>query len=146
MKICLPVEQLNGLDSAIAPSFRAATKLLLVDSSTLECLNIDASEGSCGAVPMPIDAIIFAEGMGRGMFNGLKQNGIRVFSSAASTVREALVALVAGHLQEVHAVACCGGDADSESHAHAHQGCGCSSHGAEAQQGQSASGCGCGHH
>jgi len=145
MKICLPVEQLNGLDSAIAPSFRAATKLLLVDSRTLECLNIDASDGSCAAVPMPIDAIIFAEGIGRGMFNGLKQNGIRVFSSAATTVREALVALIAGNLQEVHAVACCGGDAHSEPH-HAHGGCGCSGHGAEAEQGQPASGCGCGHH
>lgn len=140
MKICMPVEQLNGLDSAIAASFRAATKLVVVDSQTMECLSIDASDGSCSAVPPQIDAIIFSEGIGRGMFNGLKQNGIRVFASQASSVRSALVEFATGQMQEVHQVACCGGGSHHEDES---AGCGCGGHDASASHGHG--GC-CGSH
>ena len=36
MKICIPVDQINGLNSEIAPNFRAAPALLVVDSVTKE--------------------------------------------------------------------------------------------------------------
>lgn len=109
MKLCFPVEQLNGLDSVISPSFRSSALLMLIDSETMAYLNIDAGEGSCAAVPSCIDAIVFSEGIGRGLFNGLKKNGIRFFSSRATTVRSALIELSSGLLQEVHEVDCCSG-------------------------------------
>jgi predicted Fe-Mo cluster-binding NifX family protein len=144
MKICLPVEQLNGLESEISPSFRTAPALLMIDSDSHECVGIDASAGSCGATPMEIDAIICAGGLGRGMFNGLRMRGIQVFNTEAVTVAEALAGLSAGRLVEVTEVACCGGGhhEHGERNDHQHAGsCGCSS-----TQGEEKSGCGCGHH
>ncbi|MBK5914024.1 NifB/NifX family molybdenum-iron cluster-binding protein [Rhodocyclus purpureus] len=144
MKICLPVDQLNGLESEIAPNFRAAPVLLIVDSETGECIGVDASKGSCGALPESIDAIVFADGVGGGMFRRLRQGGTRFFSSDARTVGEALAELAAGRLSEVEEVGCCGGghhggaDADAgqagchghqhehqNRHAHGHGSCGC---------------------
>ena len=142
MKICLPVDQLNGLASEIAANFRAAPALLVVDSVTKQYLGIDASSGACHATPSQIDAIVCAGGVGRGMFNGLRGRGIRVFNSAALTVEEALAELAGGSLIEVTEVECCGGDHHGEAHGHPHgQDCGCSSAAGEAEAG----GC-CGHH
>jgi predicted Fe-Mo cluster-binding NifX family protein len=146
MKICLPVDQINGLDSAIAASFRAATTLMLVDSQTLACQPVDASNGSCSAVPAKIDAIIFSDGIGRGMFNGLKQNGIRVFSSTATTVRSAMIEFASGRLQEVHDMACCGGDGHEDAAHAAHSGCGCSGQGQASNQAKPQGGGCCGKH
>lgn len=145
MKICMPVDQLNGLSSEIAPNFRAAPALLVIDSVSSECVGIDASSGACHATPQRIDAIVCAGGIGRGMFNGLRSRGIRVFNTDAMTVEEALAELVAGSLVEVTEVECCGGGHhdQGEAHSHAHgQGCGCSSADGEAE----GNGCGCSHH
>lgn len=111
MKICWPVARLDGLNSAIASRFRAAPALLIVDSDTRAFLDIDAGNGNCRATPEKIDAIISAGGIGRGMFNNLHQNGIRVFNSKAVSVDEALSEMAAGSREEVSEVACCGGDA-----------------------------------
>ena len=155
MKICLPVDQLNGLESEIAPSFRAAPVLLIVDSDTRDFLNIDASKGSCGATPSRIDAIICAGGIGRGMFNNLRQKGIRVFNSNAVTVGEALSEMAAGSLEEISEVACCSGGDHAEDAQHAAAGGCCGSEGGHAghdhEHGQGhghahgEGGCGCGH-
>jgi len=144
MKICMPVDQFNGLDSEIAPNFRAAPALMLIDSISRECQAIDASGGVCGATPQQIDAIICAGGMGRGMFNGLRSRGIKVFNSDAITVAEALAELTSGSLEEVLEVECCGGGHHEPSHEHSHQdghSCACST-----PQGETSSGCGCSHH
>ena len=142
MKICMPVDQLNGLSSEIAPNFRAAPALLVIDSVSSECVGIDASSGACHATPQRIDAIVCAGGIGRGMFNGLRSRGIQVFNSDALTVEEALAELAGGSLIEVTEVECCGGDHHGAAHGHQHgQDCGCSSAAGEAEAG----GC-CGHH
>ncbi|MBK1678982.1 NifB/NifX family molybdenum-iron cluster-binding protein [Rhodocyclus tenuis] len=147
MKVCLPVDQLNGLDSEIAPNFRASPALLLVDSDTQQHFGIDASGGSCSALPAEIDAIVCAGGIGRGMFNNLKLRGIRVFNSDALTAGEALAELAAGSLQEVEEVECCGGG-HHEAHAaeEEHQGCGCSGHGETSADAHEHGACGCTHH
>lgn len=143
MKICMPVDQINGLDSEIAPNFRAAPALLVIDSVSGECVGIDASSGACHATPQRIDAVVCAGGIGRGMFNGLRSRGIRVFNTDAMTVEEALAEMAAGSLVEVAEVECCGGGHHGEAHGHDNgQGCGCSSPDGEAQ----GHGCGCSHH
>lgn len=149
MKICLPVDQLNGLESEIAPNFRAAPSLLVIDSVSRECLGINASSGACKATPTQIDAIICAGGIGRGMFNGLRGHGIRVFNTAATTVAEALAEFTGDHLEEVHEVACCGGGHHdhAQAHQHAHgegESCGCGCDGKDHGHGEN--GCGCGGH
>lgn len=145
MKICMPVDQLNGLNSEIAPNFRAAPALLVIDSVSSELFGIDASSGACHATPPHIDAIVCAGGIGRGMFNGLRSRGIRVFNTDALTVEEALAELAAGSLVEVAEVECCGGGHHDQGEAHGHehgQDCGCSSPNGESEK----SGCGCSHH
>lgn len=144
MKICLPVDQLNGLTSTISPSFRDAPVLMLIDSASHEFVGIDASSGACGATPTQIDAIVCAGGIGRGLFNGLRSRGIRVFSTASASVADALAELAAGSLEEVSDVACCGEGHHDHGAAHEHadgQGCGCSS----SRHGEDGA-CGCGHH
>lgn len=132
MKICIPVDHLDNLQSPVAPSFRAAPALLVVDSVSMEIVVIDAESGICsatpryaedrtrGATPRHIDAIICAGGIGRGMFNGLRAQGIRVFNSSALTVEHALAELNGGCLEEVTEVECCGGDGHDHAHEHAH--------------------------
>ena len=143
MKICLPVDQLNGLGSEIFPNFRSAPALLVVDSETGGCLGYEVTSSACSTIPRDIDAIVMAGGMGRGMFNGLRSTGIRVFGTTAFTVAEALTQLASGQLEEVTEVASCGG-AHGHGHSHAHaQGhdCGCSS-----TESTVSSGCCGGHH
>jgi predicted Fe-Mo cluster-binding NifX family protein len=145
MKICLPVDQLKGLDSEIAPNFRASPALLLIDSETRQHVGIDAASGPCSVLPAQIDAIVCAGGIGRGMFNNLKLRGIRVFNSDAFTVGEALAELAAGSLQEVHEVECCGGGAHEQHQHEDTQGdCGCAGHAED--DGHEHGGCGCAHH
>ena len=145
MKICMPVDQLAGLDSEISPNFRAAPALLVIDSVSGECLGIDASSGACHATPQHIDAIVCSGGIGRGMFNGLRSRGIQVFNTDAMTVKEALAVLAAGSLIEVTEVECCSGGHHEQGGAHGHDhghDCACGTAGGEVEK----SGCGCGHH
>ena len=143
MKICMPVDQLNGLDSEISPNFRAAPALMVIDSESRECFGIDAASGTCRATPQHIDAIVYSGGIGRGMFNGLRSRGVRVFSTDAITVAEALDALLAGRLEDVIEVDCCSSGQEAHQAPHEHgQNCGCSS-----QHDEASDGCGCsGHH
>ena len=144
MKICLPVDEAKGFDSAIFPNFRAAPALVVIDSDSREWVGIDASSGACGSTPLVIDAIVCSGGIGRGMFNGLRSRGIHVFNTEAFTVAEALVELESGRLQEVTEVACCGGESHDHGHAHAH-GHGHEDHECCGGSGHAGGGCGCGH-
>ncbi len=141
MKICMPVEHNKGVRSEIARNFRAAPALLLIDSDSRECTAIDASSGACHALPVHIDAVVCAGGIGRGMFNGLHSRGIRVFNTASTTVEEALVELAAGRLAELAEVECCKSGPHDHAAAHGHE-CGCGNPAGETRK----SGCGCSHH
>ena len=145
MRICLPVDSANGLDSEIFPNFRAAPALLIVDLESKQWQASEVGSSACQATPTQIDAIICAGGLGRGQFNGLRQRGILVFNSQAMTVMEALQDLVTDNLEEVTEDECCGGH-DHAHGAHQHQtgGCGCGSHGHA--HGTEHRGCGCGNH
>lgn len=142
MKICIPVEQLNGLASKIFPSFREAPALMVIDSLSHEFLGIDASTGACGATPTHVDAIVCTGGIGRGLFNGLRSRGIRVFNTGAMSVADALSELAAGSLEEVSEVACCSGHHEHDAtHDHG-EGHGCGGSGRHDEE----SACRCGHH
>lgn len=140
MNICLPVEQANGLDSRISPNLRSTPALLIVDSENGRISGIDTSSGVCGAIPGDIDALVFAGGIGRGMFNGLQRQGIRIFATDADTVGNALAQLAAGTLQEVGEAPKCSGGQPAD---HAPGSCGCGNHGQE--NNGPAGTCGCQH-
>lgn len=146
MKICFPVDQLEGLESAISPSFRSSPALLVVDSETRGQFGVVAANGSCGALPAQIDAIVCAGGIGRGMFNNLKLRGIRVFNSDARTVADALAELAGGRLVEIGEVACCGGHADAAASDDTAAGCGCSGERGEHEHEHAHGACACAQH
>ncbi len=146
MKVCLPVDQVNGLVSKISPNFRSAPALLLVDTSTGDFLAIDATSGACGAMPPDVGRVVCAGGMGRGMFEGLRQRGVGVFTTSAVTVAEALAELAAGRLEEVAAVACCGESGHQNTEAEPEHGkCGCDHQASPHHSHGESTGCGCGH-
>ena len=149
MKICIPVAQANGLESEVFPNFRGAPALVVIDSDSRECVGIDASSGACGSTPLVIDAIVCSGGIGRGMFNGLRSRGIRVFNTEAFTVAEAMAELEAGRLEEVNEVACCGGEGHGHEggheHGHHHHEDGHACCGGSGHAGHAGGGCGCGH-
>lgn len=150
MRVCLPVDQFQGLASEIAPNFKQAPSLLVVDTNNQQIEEISCTSGVCGTIPTNIDAIIFADGMGRGMFRGLQAKGIRVFQSDALTVADALAQLNAKQLEDVQEVGCCGGGEGHE-HGHHHHGAGGHGHGEgccgghHGNEEKSSGGC-CGHH
>jgi predicted Fe-Mo cluster-binding NifX family protein len=93
-------------------------------------------------MPQDIDTIVCAGGIGRGMFNGLRRRGTRVFITDAITVGRALAELGAGNLEELNEVASCGGGHHDHKAAHTHDhdhSCGC---GSQHEEGGSC----CGHH
>ena len=142
MNICLPVDNLQGLESRIFPNLRAAPALLIIDSQSGQTWGIDTTSGVCGAIPVDIDALIFVDGIGRGMFNGLQRQGIRVFATTAATVKDALEQLASGQLQEVLEVAASSGGGHQAQTGANTSGCGC--HGHEGQHPHN-HGCGCQH-
>ena len=128
MKIGFPIDTVNQLESEIAANMKSAPAFLVVDAESKEMQVIDTGSGLCGAMPSDLDVIIFADGMGRGMFNGLQTKGIKVFQTDALTVKEALEAFEASALAILEDVPCCGnhGEAGHHDHHHGHhQGGGC---------------------
>lgn len=140
MRIGLPVDTLNQFESEIAANLKAAQAFIVIDSDKEGVEVIDTRNGVCGALPNNLDVIIFSDGMGRRMFNGLKTKGVKVFQTKAITVKEALEAFQAQQLEELEDAQCCGhGDHQHEEHGHNGSGC-CHGGGHEHGHGH------CGHH
>lgn len=119
MKIGLPVDTLNQLESEIAANLKAAQAFIIVDSEDESIEVIDTRNGVCSALPNNLDIIIFSDGMGRGMFNGLKSKGVQIFQTQAVTVKEALEAFQAQQLETTQEVPCCGhGEHHHQTHGH----------------------------
>ena len=134
MRICIPVEENNGLDSRVCAHFGSAPFFLVVDTDTNECepiVNNGAhhAHGMCQPLALlegkGINGVVVG-GIGRGALFKLQAGNIGVYMSEHSTVRETLDAHRAGSLRAVSPEGACAG------HGHGH--------GAEA--GRHGSGCG----
>ncbi|MGL4667176.1 MAG: NifB/NifX family molybdenum-iron cluster-binding protein [Saezia sp.] len=121
MKIGLPIDTVNQLESEIAANLKTAPAFLVFDTQSKNMQIIDTQNGVCGALPAELDVIIFADGMGRGMFNNLQSKGVKVFQTHALTVKEALEAFEGGNLETVKDVACCSDHDGGGEHHHHHQ-------------------------
>ena len=128
MKIGFPIDTVDQLNSEIAANLKAAPAFLVLDAQSKEVQIIDTQNGVCGALPSDLDVIIFADGMGRGMFNGLQAKGVKVFQTDAVTVKQALEIFEAQGMETVQEVPCCSGHDEEGHHGHHHdhhQGGGC---------------------
>ena len=117
MKICIPVEDNNGLDSRVCAHFGSAPFFLIVDSDTDECdpiVNSGAhhAHGMCQPLALldgkDIDGVVVG-GIGRGALFKLLAGNIGVFMSEYSTVKDTIAAHKAGLLRPVSPEGACAG-------------------------------------
>ena len=117
MNLCIPVENNNGLSSAVCAHFGSAPAYLIVDTDSRACRcvpnkNDHHSHGKC----MPVDILqgesvdgIVVSGIGMGALNRLAQVNIQVYASGCATVGEAIDAYTAGALKPMEPGMTCRG-------------------------------------
>jgi len=131
MKICIPVESDQGIDSQVSAHFGSAPIFMIVDSDTLNCkaiinTNEHHSHGMCQPLAVlkseKFDGIVVG-GIGMGAFNKLQAAKIKVFRTKLSTIKEAIDAHKSGTLKEVTEKTACAshGSGHSEGHNHRHR-------------------------
>jgi len=124
MKLLIPIEKDEGLNSKIYGHFGSAPYFIICDSETLKCEIVDNSDrghehGMCnplkavgGAKP---DAVV-AGGIGMGAIRGLNAAGIKVYLNAGGTVESAVSAVKAGKLKEADCASACAHHGESGCH------------------------------
>ena len=117
MKICFPVEQDNGMESAVYNHFGSAPIFLVVDTDMDSIALIKNGDqhhvhGACSPMKaldnQKVDAIVVG-GIGAGALSRLNQMGISVHRSQADTVRGNMALLAQKSLPLLTLQGCCGG-------------------------------------
>ncbi len=126
MKICVPVERFNGMESAVFGHFGSAPMFALFNTETGELSVIDNRDehhvhGACNPVMALggnlVDAVIVG-GIGRGALIRLMQSGIRVYRAEAASLGENIGMLQDRKLPEIQPHQTCGGHAHGGGCAH----------------------------
>jgi predicted Fe-Mo cluster-binding NifX family protein len=121
MKICVPVEADNGLESQVCTHFGSAPAFMVVDTDARSCKaivngNQHHSHGMC--MPLQtlkgeqLDAMVVS-GIGTGALNKLSAANIRVYLSDHATVGQVLCAFEAGSLRLMEPAMACAGHGHS---------------------------------
>ena len=122
MKLCIPVDSDDGLDSPVSGHFGSAPTFIIVDTASRDLravpnLKMEHDHGHCSPLEslegQDIDYVAVG-GIGRGALGKLESAGIHVVRTPASTVRETVQAFAAGSLEPVAPDAAC------SSHGHHH--------------------------
>ncbi|MEW6068629.1 MAG: NifB/NifX family molybdenum-iron cluster-binding protein [Nitrospirota bacterium] len=117
MKICFPIMNPDGLESEVYGHFGSAPAFIIVetDNNTLTIIpnnNQHHAHGACNPLKAlnnhKVDAIVVG-GIGAGALTRLHQSGIKVFQSAALTVKENIALLKSQDLPEFTLQHCCSG-------------------------------------
>ena len=117
MRLCFPVVQDCGLDSAVYGQFGSAPMFLLVDAATGQTTLVDNSDkehvhGACNparaVAGLDIDGIVVG-GRGMGALMSLNRAGFRVFQAQGASVRDNLAVLSDSGLMEFAPGSVCGG-------------------------------------
>jgi predicted Fe-Mo cluster-binding NifX family protein len=117
MRICFPVETLQGLDSKVYGHFGSAPGFVIVDSDTGNSEEIGNGDqhhahGMCQPLKAlggrTVDAIAVG-GIGMGALMKLKAQGIRVFRVTQGTVGENIQFILKENLPEFDASLTCAG-------------------------------------
>ena len=130
MRVCFPVQQDKGLESAVFGHFGSAPLFLVVDTDTSAVtviVNRDQqhARGACNPLKaldqQTIDAVVVG-GIGGGALSRLTEAGIKVFRAEPGSVQENLALQRTGALPRFELQSVCGG------HGSGHGGGGCSHH------------------
>lgn len=126
MKVCFPVQQDEGLESAVFNHFGSAPMFVVVDAVSEALSSISNSDqhhahGACNPLKaldnQKIDAIVVG-GIGAGALNRLNQAGIKVFRARSRTIRENLALYRDRGLAEYTPQSSCSGHSHGGSCAH----------------------------
>jgi predicted Fe-Mo cluster-binding NifX family protein len=130
MRLCIPVEQDQGLDSLVCGHFGSAPLFLVVDTESRATSalanNHHHAHGQCTPLSsiqgVALDGVVVG-GIGRGALLKLNAAGLAVYRSGFPTVAETLDAFAAGLLAPVSAQDACA------NHGHGSGGAGNCGHG-----------------
>jgi predicted Fe-Mo cluster-binding NifX family protein len=109
MKVCFAVQENEGINSTVYNHFGSAPAFVVVDTEADKSIAINNRDmnhahGACNPVEaiggQQIDAVIVG-GIGAGALMKLNAEGIKVFRSVASTIKENLVLLTEKKLPEM---------------------------------------------
>ena len=115
MKLCIPVTEMNGVNSAMSAHFGSAPVFMVYDteSAALSLVSNKISEhehGQCMPVPAMITAgvqVVLCGGMGARAAMLLAGSGIKAFRVAALTAGEAIEQYKKGTIEEITASNAC---------------------------------------
>jgi predicted Fe-Mo cluster-binding NifX family protein len=152
MKLCIPVNAPNGIESLLDPHLPSAEHLLFFDTETRLCEEIALRGQQAGAAgDMEIHAVLCGS-INRVTLRTLIEQGIKVYGTEAQTVAQAIAQYENGELEAVtmgpganaapeEGGSCCGG---GHGHGEGSGGCGGQGHGHESGAccGGQASACG----
>ena len=126
MKICFPVQNDNGIESAVYNHFGSAPLFVVVDTDTNSVASISNRDqhhthGACSPMKaldnQKVDAIVVG-GIGAGALTRLNQMGITVHRAQGQTIRENLSLFQAKSLPVLTVQGCCGGHSNDGGCAH----------------------------
>lgn len=117
MKVCLPTQENNGVNSIVHDHFGSAQYFVVCDTETGEAKALDNrnqhhAHGTCSPLAalgsQPVDAVVVG-GIGRRAIIGLNSSNIKVFRSKKGTIQDNIDALNSGELDEITPQNACGG-------------------------------------
>jgi predicted Fe-Mo cluster-binding NifX family protein len=117
MKVCFAVQENDGIESTVYNHFGSAPAFVVIDTEAEKTVSINNRDmnhahGACNPVAaiggQQIDAVVVG-GIGAGALMKLNAEGIKVFRSVASTIKENLVLLTEKKLPEMTVRQTCGG-------------------------------------
>ncbi len=117
MKICVPTQEDQGINSVVYGHFGSASYYIIHDTDKGETrsianMNQHHAHGSCNPMAAlgneSIEAMIVG-GIGKRAIEGLNAIGIKVYQSIAGTVHENIQALQNGSIAEITSQNACGG-------------------------------------
>jgi predicted Fe-Mo cluster-binding NifX family protein len=117
MKLCIPVERDEGLESEVCAHFGSAPLFVVLDTDSGACRSIvNRNEHHAHGMCRPLDALagedldgLVVGGIGRGALVKLRQAGIPVYLAQQPTVAATLEAYRAGALEPMNDADACGG-------------------------------------
>ena len=124
MKLCIPVERNEGLESPVYGHFGSAPLFVMVDTETSEVREIanrdlHHAHGACSPLKaldgVAVDAIVVG-GIGAGALMGLNRAGLKVFRAGGLTIADNLACLREDGLQELTHDQVCGGHGNACGH------------------------------
>jgi len=124
MKICFPVQNDEGMESAVFDHFGSAPAFVVVDTdrgtvSTIRNGDQHHAHGACNPLKaldnQQIDAVVVG-GIGAGALSRLNQSGIKVYRARSRTVRENMAFHQERGLSEYALQSVCGGLGHGKGH------------------------------